>query len=99
MRVNNGNTAGAAAETAGAQNVQKSGRGGGASSGNLDPNSDQVEFSSTLGHLSRAVSNDSAQRQSRVQAMAAQYQSGRYQPSSLAIGQAMVADAVNAEPM
>lgn len=98
MRINNGNTAGAAAETAGAQNAQKSGRGG-TSSGNLDPNSDQVEFSSTLGGLSRAVANDSTQRQSRVQAMAAQYQSGRYQPNSLAIGRAMVADAVNAEPM
>jgi anti-sigma28 factor (negative regulator of flagellin synthesis) len=98
MRINNGNTAGAA-ETAGAQNAQKSGRGGGASSGDLDPNSDQVEFSSSLGRLSRAVSNDSAQRQSRVQAMAAQYQSGRYQPNSLAVGRAMVADAVNAEPM
>jgi hypothetical protein len=31
--------------------------------------------------------------------MAAQYQSGRYQPNSLAIGRAMIADAVNAEPM
>jgi Anti-sigma-28 factor, FlgM len=79
--------------------VQKFGQSGGASSGNLDPNSDQVEFSSTLGRLSRAVANDSAQRQSRVQAIAAQYQSGRYQPNSLAIGRAMISDAVNAEPM
>jgi anti-sigma28 factor (negative regulator of flagellin synthesis) len=98
LRINNGNTAGAAAETAGAQNVQKFGQSG-ASSGNLDPNSDQVEFSSTLGRLSRAVTNDGTQRQSRVQAMAAQYQSGRYQPNSMAIGQAMIADAVNPEPM
>jgi hypothetical protein len=99
LRINNGNTAGATGETTGTQNVQKFGRGGGASSGNLDPNSDQVEFSSTLGRLSRAVANDSTQRQSRVQAMAAQYQSGRYQPNSLAIGQAMIRDAVDAEPM
>jgi anti-sigma28 factor (negative regulator of flagellin synthesis) len=99
LRINNGNTAGAAAETAGAQNLQKSGQSSGASSGNLDPNSDQVEFSSTLGRLSRAVANDSTQQQSRVQAMAAQYQSGRYQPDSMAIGRAMIADAVNAEPM
>jgi hypothetical protein len=99
MRINNGNTAGPAAEAAGAQNVQKFGKGGGPSAGDLDPNSDQVEFSSTLGRLSRAVYNDSTQRQSRVQAMAAQYQSGRYQPNSLAVGRAMIADAANAEPM
>jgi hypothetical protein len=95
MRVNNGNTAGAAAETGGTQNVQKLGRDGGTSSGGLDPNSDSVEFSSTLGGLSRAVANDSAQRQSHVQAVAAAYQSGRYQPSSMTISQAMIADAVS----
>jgi anti-sigma28 factor (negative regulator of flagellin synthesis) len=98
MRINNGNTAGAA-ETAGTQNVQKSGRGVGTASGGLDPNSDSVEFSSTLGGLSRAVASDSAQRQSRVQTVAAAYQSGRYQTNSLAISRAMIADAVDAGQM
>lgn len=99
MRVNNGNTAGATAETAGTQNAQKSDRSGGTSPAALDPNSDHVEFSSTLGGLSRAVANDSAQRQSRVQAMATAYQSGRYQPNSMAISKAMISDAVNPEQM
>jgi hypothetical protein len=99
MRINNGNTAGAASETAGTQNAQKFDRSGGAASGGIDPNSDSVEFSSTLGGLSRAVANDSAQRQSHVQNVAAAYQSGRYNPSSLAISQAMVADAVNTGKM
>jgi anti-sigma28 factor (negative regulator of flagellin synthesis) len=99
MRINNGNTTGVAAEAAGAQNIQKSGRGGGSSAGGLDPNSDQVELSSTLDRLSRAVANDNTQRQSRVQTVAAQYQSGRYQANSLAISRALVADAVTSEPM
>jgi hypothetical protein len=96
MRVNNGNTAGAAAETSGTQNLQKLGGSGGTASGGLDPNSDSVEFSSTLGGLSRAVADDSAQRQSRVQTVAAAYQSGRYQFNSLATSKAMIADAVSA---
>jgi anti-sigma28 factor (negative regulator of flagellin synthesis) len=99
MRVNNGNTAGATAETGGTQNVQKSGQSGGAASGGLDPNSDSVEFSSALGRLSRAVANDSAQRQNRVQTVAATYQSGRYQPDSMAISRAMIADSANAGQM
>jgi anti-sigma28 factor (negative regulator of flagellin synthesis) len=98
MRINNGNT-GATAETGGTQNAQKSGRSGGNASGGLDPNSDSVEFSSTLGGLSRAVANDSAQRQSRVQAVAAAYQSGRYQTDSLAISCSMIADALTAGQM
>jgi Anti-sigma-28 factor, FlgM len=98
MRINNGNTTGAAAETVGTQNIQKFGKGGGTSAG-LDPDSDQVAFSSTLGGLSRAVANDSAQRQSRVQTVAAAYQSGRYQPDSLATSRAMIADALNTGQM
>jgi len=97
MRINNGNTAGAAAETGSTQNVQKSAQNGNASAGALGPDSDQVEFSSTLGGLSRAIANESTQRQSRVQSVAAAYQSGRYQANSLAISRAMIADAVNSE--
>ncbi len=55
---------------------------------------DSVQFSSTLGSLSRAMGCDSSARQAKVQALAAQYQSGNYKPSSAAISRGMLAEAM-----
>jgi hypothetical protein len=55
---------------------------------------DRVEFSGTLGQLSRAVSAFQSDRAGRVQALAAQYQSGSYRPDSAVISRAMISDAL-----
>ena len=59
-------------------------------------NGDRVEFSNTLGSLARAMSTFSANGASKVQALAAQYQSGAYQANSGATSRAMVAQALTA---
>ena len=98
MTVNNQNALGsAAAETGRAQDIQKADRGDTASSGNADADGDRVEFSSTLGRLSQAISTEGAQRSSRVQAVAAAYQNGTYRPDPVAISRAMVASACSME--
>jgi anti-sigma28 factor (negative regulator of flagellin synthesis) len=55
---------------------------------------DRVEFSGTLGQLSRAVSAFQSDRSSRVQALAAQYQSGTYRTNSAATAGAMISEAL-----
>lgn len=57
---------------------------------------DRVEFSANLRGLSRALSTDSGQRVQRVEALAAQYQSGTYQVDAAAVSHAMVGDALSA---
>jgi anti-sigma28 factor (negative regulator of flagellin synthesis) len=95
MRVNNQNATGSAAvETGRTQDTQTSGRG---SAGSADSNSDTVEFSSALGGLSRAVSTESAQRSSRVQAVATAYQNGTYRADPRAISRAMISEAASGE--
>ena len=95
MRVTDWNPAGSAATEAGhTQDVQKSDRAEGTRSGNALSTSDSVEFSAALGGLSRAVSADSAQRNSRVQAVAAVYQNGTYRPDPVAISRGMISDAI-----
>jgi len=55
---------------------------------------DQVEFSSTLGSLARAMSTLSANQASKVQALTEQYRSGAYQADSLATSRTMIAHAL-----
>jgi len=57
---------------------------------------DRVEFSASLGSLTRAVSSYQSDRAGRVQQLAAQYRSGQYQPDALATSQGMVAEALSA---
>jgi len=57
---------------------------------------DQVQFSNTLGSLARAMSTFNANRASKVQALAAQYQSGTYRANSQATSRTMVAHALTA---
>ena len=57
---------------------------------------DQVELSSTLGSLSRAISADDAGRQGKIEALAAQYQNGAYQPDAQATSKGMISEALAA---
>ena len=57
---------------------------------------DQVELSSTLGSLSRAISADDAGRQGKVEALAAQYRSGIYQPDAHAASKGLISEALAA---
>ena len=57
---------------------------------------DRVEFSSTLGRISQALAADGSDRASRVQALAAQYRSGQYQPDSMATSRGMISEALAA---
>lgn len=81
----------------GAQSTQEThkaaaGKSGCSSSGG----GDQVAFSSTLNSLSQAMSSDASNRQTKVQALAGQYQSGTYKPDSAAVSRAMVSEALAA---
>ena len=96
MRVNDRNALGsAAAETARAQETQKTGREESARSGKTDSSGDRVELSSNLGRLSQAISSFTSQRAERVQSLAAEYQSGRYRPDAAATSRAMITDALS----
>jgi anti-sigma28 factor (negative regulator of flagellin synthesis) len=97
MRVQDSNNIGPAPPKAGrAQEIQKIDRAGASSSGAVDSGGDRVEFSSSLGRLAQAISTDSAQRASRVQALAAAYQAGRYRADSQATSQGMISEALAA---
>ncbi len=85
-----------AAESGRAQESQKAGlaRSSRAGGSGAAGNGDRVEFSSTLGRLSQALAADGAERASRVEALASQYQSGQYRPDSAATGRGMIAEAL-----
>ena len=97
MRINERNLVGPSAPEAGrTKEALKSEREGAAQTGAVEasPGGDHVELSSTLGRLSQAISNYAAQRASHVEALATDYQSGRYQPDAAATSQAMIAAAL-----
>jgi flagellar biosynthesis anti-sigma factor FlgM len=86
----------AAAESGRAQEAQRldrasGNRAGGAASGA----GDRVEFSGALGRLAQAMSSFGADRASRVEALAAQYQSGNYRPDAAAVARGMVAESLS----
>jgi anti-sigma28 factor (negative regulator of flagellin synthesis) len=94
MKVTNQNLSGAsAAGTSGAQEIQRSG-GGSNSSAKAGASGDSVEFSSTLGSLSRAMESYGSSRESTVQSLAAQYQAGAYKVDSAAVSRGMISDAL-----
>jgi hypothetical protein len=97
MRVYDVNLTGAsAAESGRAQESQKAGLTGGSRAGGsgVARNGDRVEFSSTLGRLSQTLATDGAERASRVQALASQYQSGQYHADSAATARGMISEAL-----
>jgi hypothetical protein len=57
---------------------------------------DRVELSSSLGRLAGVMTDFSASRAAKVQALAQQYQSGTYRPDSAATSRAMISEALNA---
>ena len=99
MRISNRDLTGAAgAESARAQELQKTERGE-SSSANLHAGAqsgDRVEFSAGLGQLARAISAYGADRATHVQTLAALYQSGGYRADSEATSRAMVSEALSA---
>src|SRR4051812_36455808 len=86
------------AEAGHTQDVQKLGHSSTGKSANrgADSSGDRVEFSGSLGRLSRTLSADNASRSSRVRALASQYQSGSYRPDSAATSRAMVRETLSA---
>jgi len=99
MRVNDRNTTGAApAQTGRAQETQKPSRGAPTTqAAGAHTGGDRVELSSTLGRLSHAISSFSAQRASRVHALTADYQTGRFRADSRATSRGVVSEALAAE--
>ena len=81
-----------AAKTGGAQAPQQHGAGSSQKHQGLYGD-DSVQFSSTLGSLSRAMGSDSNSRQARIQSLTAQYQSGSYKPSPAAIADGVLMEA------
>jgi anti-sigma28 factor (negative regulator of flagellin synthesis) len=67
---------------------------GGKSAGTSGAGGDRVELSGTLNRLSQTLSSFGNARASKVQQLAAQYQSGNYRPDSAATGRAMVSEAL-----
>ncbi len=68
----------------------------GKTAGTGSADGDRVELSSTLGRLSQAINTYADHRAERVQALAADYQAGRFRPNSQATGRAMIAEALAA---
>lgn len=94
MRVHDQNLTGTSAASAGAAaEAQRAGR---ATAGQVSATArfDRVELSGAVGTISRALTADSASRAGRVQQLAAQYQSGRYQPDAASTSRAMISDAL-----
>ena len=82
----------AAAESGRSQETQKVDRETSTTSSQTGTASgDRVELSSGLASVSRALAAYGSDRANKVQQLTAQFQSGGYQPSSLAISQGMVA--------
>src|SRR5260370_39058424 len=86
MRINDRNLTGtSASETGRAQETKDLSRAGTgkANTGGVDGSNDRVAFSRTLTRLSRALTTFESSRARRVQALAANYQSGSYKPNAL----------------
>jgi anti-sigma28 factor (negative regulator of flagellin synthesis) len=99
MRIYDGNLTGtSAAETAQAQKTQSPSRAGSdTSSGRAgDGSSDSVVFSGTMSRLSRTLATFESTRANRVQALAVEYQSGKYKPDPAATSKGLVSEALSA---
>src|SRR5689334_13478628 len=98
MRIQDRSSLGPAVETNRSTENQKTGRDqSGQSRSVSSADGDRVELASTLGQLAQAIAAHHTERSNRVQALAGDYQSGRYHADAHATSQAMVADALTAE--
>jgi hypothetical protein len=85
----------ASAESGRSQETQKAGREGTSTSSQPRSQSgDTVELSSGLASVSRALASYSSDRANKVQQLSTQVQAGTYNPSSLAISQGIVSQAL-----
>jgi hypothetical protein len=88
-----------AADTARAQEAQNLSRAGtdpSSARAVADVSNDRVEFSGTMSRLSRALNTFETTRATRVQALAVQYQGGKYQPDPAAISKGLVSETLSA---
>jgi anti-sigma28 factor (negative regulator of flagellin synthesis) len=86
-----------AAESGRSQEAQKTDRESSTTSSQpgSSTSSDRVELSSGLASVSRALTAYGSDRAGKVQQLTSQVQSGSYNPSSLAISQGMVTEALS----
>jgi hypothetical protein len=100
MKINDRNLTGAsAAETGRAQEAKNLSRAATDTSparGGAGGSNDRVEFSGTMSRLSRALATFESTRASRVQALAVEYQSGKYKPDPVATSKGLVSEALSA---
>lgn len=95
MRIDERNPLGPSAPEAGrAGETQKTQREDPAQPDASGAGGDRVELSSTLGRLSQAISDYGAQRASRVNALATDYQHGQYRADPVATSRAIIAQAL-----
>ncbi|MGB9454696.1 MAG: flagellar biosynthesis anti-sigma factor FlgM [Bryobacteraceae bacterium] len=87
-------SSGSPVETGRTQETQRASITAGSGAATRAGGEDQVEFSNTLGSLARAMSTFNASRASKVQALAAQYQSGAYRADASTTSRAMIAHAL-----
>ena len=102
MRVDDRNLMGTApAQSGRTQETGRSNRNQGVRTGAAatDKTGDRVELSNTVEAFSRAMSAFGSERANRVQALAAQYQSGSYHADSAATARSMVSEALLAESL
>ncbi|MEO8592502.1 MAG: flagellar biosynthesis anti-sigma factor FlgM [Candidatus Solibacter sp.] len=87
-----------ASQTGRAQEAQNTGRtdSSRASNSSSDSSGDHVEFSGNLSSLSRTLGSFAASRANRVQALAEQYQAGRYTPNTTATSRGLVSELLSA---
>ena len=71
--------------------------GAGKTLGARSADGDRVELSSTLGRLAQAISTYGNHRAERVQALAGDYQAGRFRPNIQATSRAIIAQALAAQ--
>jgi hypothetical protein len=99
MKIYDRNLAGTSGAEAGktqeSQNLSRAGTGTSAARGGADRSTDRVEFSGTLGQLSRALGTFESNRATRVQALAVEYQSGSYRADSAATSRGLITEAMS----
>jgi hypothetical protein len=79
-----------------AQNLSRAGTDTSPARGGIDGSNDRVEFSGTMSRLSRALATFESTRANRVQALAVEYQSGKYKPDPAATSKGVVSEALSA---
>jgi hypothetical protein len=94
MRVYDRNLTGAAAAETSRTETHGPDRADGRSRNVAAGDGDRVELSGSFERISRAVASDASGRAEKVQQIASQYESGRYQADSVATSRALVNETI-----